>query len=103
MKEPPPKTTGDKLDDILFYLKRMEYRDRVRMWGGIFHSFLGLIPLAITIWLLWYFYAHGGDFINQIIEQAARQAAAITGQSQGAIMKQLQENGVIQQLQQFLK
>lgn len=103
MKEQSPKTTGDKLDEILFYLKRMEHRDRIRMWGGTARSIVGLIPLLITLWLFWYLYAHGGDFMNQIIERAASQAAAITGQSQGAILKQLEQNGLMQQLQQFLK
>jgi len=91
MNEQPHKTTGDKLDQILFYLKRMEQRDRLRMWGSYVRSCIGLIPLAITIWLLWYLYAHGGSLINQIIEQAARQAAAITGQNQEAIIRQLQQ------------
>ena len=91
MKEQPPKNTGNKLDEILFYLKRIDHRDRIRMWGSYVHSFLGFIPLAITIWFLWYLYAHGGNLMNQIIERAAQQAAAITGQSQGTIIKQLQQ------------
>lgn len=78
----------EKLDMILIYLHRMDKRDRLRMLGSTFRGLLGLIPLALLLLSVWYFYAHGEEFMEQITKEAVRQSAAYT---QDNLMEQLEE------------
>ena len=81
---PKPVTVEAKLDQILFHLERMDKRDRLRMIGGFFRSFLAIIPIVLLLWSSWYFIAHGTDLMKLIADQAAKSAAAYTkNQSSG--------------------
>jgi len=89
-EEPSKPTTDDKLDIIIGFLRRMDKRDRLRMWGGFFKGMLALIPLIIMLASIWYVFAHGDELLQKITQQAAREAATITGESTEGIMKQIE-------------
>lgn len=87
----PKQTTDDKLDHIIALLEKMNSRDRLRTIGGFIRGILGLIPIAILIFSIWYFYQFGDELMAKIADQAAQSAAKVTGQGAGDIMKQLQQ------------
>lgn len=80
--------TDEKLDRIIAILDRMNRRDRLRTIGGFLRGILGLIPIAILLGSVWYVVAHGDDVLRKITEQAARQAAELTGSSADKLLKQ---------------
>ncbi len=63
------------LKDILLHLERMDKRDKLRTWGGFVRSMIAMIPLILTVWGIWYFYANMDKILSDITEQAARKAA----------------------------
>jgi cadmium resistance protein CadD (predicted permease) len=83
-------TTDDKLDIIVEFLRRMDKRDRLRIWGGFFRGLLGLIPLAVMLFSVWYVYEHGDELLQKITQQAAKEAAAMTSDSAQDILKQFE-------------
>ena len=85
-------TKDDTLDQILEHLKNLDRRDRLRTWGGVFRSILGLIPIVIFIYSMWYFYQHGDEVLEKIARQAAIQAAEVTKQGTEGILQQLQDS-----------
>ena len=90
MKKEAPKKTEDKLDVIIMHLEKMDRRDRLRMIGGFFRSILGLIPIALTIFALWYTFKHGDELLEKITKQAAQEAANITTNRAGDFVRQLE-------------
>ena len=68
----------------------MDKRDRLPMWGGFFKGMLALIPIIIMIVSIWYVFAHGDELLQKITQQAAREAATITGESAEGLMKQIE-------------
>ncbi len=84
-------TPEEKLDLIATYLERMDHRDKMRMWGGVAHSLLTIVPMLFFIWSTWYLYAHFDEIIGSIMEQSAKSAAAATGQGYDEIMQKLRE------------
>lgn len=89
MVEQKKTSIDDKVEAILHHIERMDRRDRLRTIGGFFRSIIGLIPIAITIGFIWYFYNYGDDFLAKIAEQAAKQAAAVTQKSSEGILNQV--------------
>lgn len=85
------KTPEEKLDLIAYYLERMDRRDRVRMWGGVLHSMLTLIPMLFFIWSTWYLYNNFDDILSTMMRQSAQNAAQASGQSYDSIMEQIRE------------
>jgi succinate dehydrogenase/fumarate reductase cytochrome b subunit len=80
---PAPLTPEDKLDQIVEILRQMNKRDRMRMWGSTIHSILGLIPLVVFLFSLWYVYNYGDQLLEQIAAEAAKQASNVaTGNAQ---------------------
>jgi hypothetical protein len=80
-----------KLDEIIVHLKKMDARDRIRLWGGFIRGMISIIPLAIFLWSTWYFIQHGPELMKQFADTAASSAAEYTkGQGQG-IVDQLKE------------
>ncbi|MDA1208911.1 MAG: hypothetical protein O2904_02665 [bacterium] len=90
MKKIAPQNTEDKLDVIILHLERMDRRDRIRMIGGFFRSILGLLPILLTLFALWYTYNHGDELLEKITKQAAQEAANITTESAGSIVRQFE-------------
>ena len=88
----PTTTTDEKLDEIILHLKRMDKRDRMRMWGSTLHTIITLIPLVLLVVSSWYFLTHWQDVMKQVTSMAPSSAAEYTkNQSQGffdSIMKQ---------------
>jgi|TARA_B100001971_G_C17865071_1_gene370267 hypothetical protein len=89
-KEESTLTTDDKLDIIVEFLRRMDKRDRLRTWGGFFKGLIGLIPIVVMLGSIWYVYEHGEELLQKITQQAAKEAAAMTSDSAGDIMKQIE-------------
>jgi len=91
-KKPPPKNTKEQLDLILHYLNKINKRDRLRTIGGFFRGILGLIPIAVMLFALWYAYAHGDELLEKITKMAAEQATSMTTESinMDAIQKLIQ-------------
>ncbi len=85
------QTIEEKMDVIILHLERMDRRDRMRMWGGYFHSALTIIPMIFFIWSTWYLYTHFDDIMGAMMQQAAGRAAESTGQSYDDVMKQIRE------------
>tara|TARA_Y100000310_G_scaffold343528_1_gene451652 strand:- start:2867 stop:3178 length:312 start_codon:yes stop_codon:yes gene_type:complete len=89
-KEESTLTTEDKLDIIVEFLRRMDKRDRLRTWGGFFKGMISLIPIIVMLGSIWYVYEHGEELLQKITQQAAKEAAAMTSDSAGDIMKQIE-------------
>ena len=68
----------------------MDKRDRLRTWGGFFKGLIGLIPIVVMLGSIWYVYEHGEELLQKITQQAAKEAAAMTSDSAGDIMKQIE-------------
>tara|TARA_Y100000310_G_C20498096_1_gene722554 strand:+ start:338 stop:646 length:309 start_codon:yes stop_codon:yes gene_type:complete len=84
--------TDDKLDIIIENLRRMDKRDRLRTIGGFFKGIISMIPIIIMLVSIWYVYAHGDKLLQKITQQAAQEAANITGDSAGKLMEQINLN-----------
>ena len=86
-----PKTVEEKLDVMIWHLERMDRRDKMRMWGGLLHSLLTIIPMVFFAWSTWYLYTHFEEIMATMMRQSAQNAAEVTGQSYEDILKQIQE------------
>lgn len=85
-----PKTTDGKLEEMLLHLRRMDKRDKMRMWGSFVKGLIGIVPAIIFLWGTWYLYQNGDAVLQKIAAEAAQQAAKVTEQSAGSILEQLQ-------------
>ena len=83
----------EKLDAVLWYLNKMNKRDKLRTWGGFVKSVIGLSPVIVLLWSVWYFSQHGAEFMKQLSDQAVRSAAEY---NQKSVTEQL--NKVINQM-----
>lgn len=93
-----PSTIETKLDEIIEHLRRIDKRDRLRMWGGFVRSMIAIIPLLFFLWSIWYFYEHGDDLMKQIANIAAQSAAEATkNQGQGFFDEMMQQYSVPKQ------
>ena len=82
-----------KLEEITTILRRMDKRDRMRTWGGLFRSLLAIIPLIIFLWSIWYFAGNWDTIMKQVADQAASSAAEYTkDQSQGMLERFMEQN-----------
>ncbi|MBT3292734.1 hypothetical protein HN512_04450 [Candidatus Peregrinibacteria bacterium] len=79
----------EKMDEVIMYLKKIDRRDKVRMWGGLFRGIITIIPTLIFIWSMWYFYENGDDILRKVSTIAAEQATAITQQHGGDLLEKL--------------
>lgn len=87
---PENATPDDKLSIIISYLDHMNRRDKLRTAGGFVRSLISIIPIIILVWSAWYFYGHSDELITKITEQAAKQAASMSGVNEEQ-MKKIQE------------
>jgi len=78
---PPSKPPEDELTQILTILQRMEKRDRWRTIGGFIRSVIGMIPIAIAIFLTWYTIKYGDQLLQKITTMAAQQAGKVAQQN----------------------
>lgn len=70
------KTTEELLEMILYYIQRMEKRDKWRTIGGTIRSLINLIPIILLILSTWYFYQHGDEFIKMITKSMTEQMSS---------------------------
>ncbi len=90
--ETPDTSVEAQLGEILEHLRRMDARDKLRMWGGFFRSIIALIPIILLVWSAWYFAQHGTEIMKTIADTAASSAAKYTqSQSQGVIDEMMQK------------
>lgn len=85
-----PTDTGESLQEIVAILHRIERRDRVRTWGSLLRSTLGLLPLVIFLWSLYYVYQNGEALMKQIIRETVSQTASFTPDSDSGFLKELE-------------
>ncbi|MDD5469554.1 MAG: hypothetical protein PHO92_02020 [Candidatus Peribacteraceae bacterium] len=97
-KTPAPKTTDEKLDVIIDYLRKLNHRDRLRMWGGLFRGLLGLIPTILFLLSIWYVYAYGDQLLEKMAEAAARQASNVVRVNPGSLVDGLDLDSLLNQL-----
>lgn len=71
------KSTEELLEMILYYLQRMEKRDKWRTVGGTIRSIINLIPIVILIVSTWYLYAHGEEMIRLITKTMTQQMTSL--------------------------
>ena len=90
-------TMDAKMDTIIEYLERMDKRDRLRTIGGFVRSLLGMIPLLLTLWGVWYMFSHGDEILQKITEQAAHQAMQVSGNAAKDAVKEI-DPGLLKQL-----
>jgi len=90
MTKPMPKSTNDKLDEIIEHLRLMDKRDRLRTIGGFIKGIIGLIPIIVLIGSIWWAYKYGDQLLEKIAQQAAKQAAIVTEQQGSEAIKQLE-------------
>ena len=76
--KPTPAGVEAKLDEIIEHLRKLDERDKLRMWGGFFKGMIALIPVALLLWSAWYFVNHGAELMKMIANQAASSAAEYT-------------------------
>lgn len=69
MDQKPPRTTDDRLDEILRYLQKFDHREKRRQfWRGV-GGIIRLIPIILTVYFAWYFYQHGAEIMNDIMQK----------------------------------
>ena len=82
-----PVSIESKLDEILAFMHRAERRDRWRTAGGFIRGMLGIIPLAVLLGSLWYFYTNGEELMSELMDQTIQRS---TEYSQESLMDQLE-------------
>jgi hypothetical protein len=93
-----PNKVEDKLDEIIAHLRTMDARDRLRTWGGFVRSLIAIIPVIFLLWSVWYFAAHGTEFMKMIADTAASSAAEATkNQGQGLYEQMMKQYSVPKQ------
>ncbi len=94
-KDVMPVTTEDKLDVIIRHLEAMDRRDRLRTTGAFIRGMLGLIPLIVFVWSIWFFANNYEQVLGEITKQAATAAAEATKSGgQGMLDELMQKYGV---------
>lgn len=80
-----------KLDLIVKYLKKIDSRDNLRLWGGTFRFIIHLIPTLIFIFGAWYLYAYGDNIIENITQNIAQKSSTVT---QEQVQKAIDKSGL---------
>lgn len=62
---------------ILYYIQRMEKRDKWRTIGGTVRSIINFIPIALLLVSTWYLYYHGDDMIKLITKTMTEQMTTL--------------------------
>jgi len=90
-KKQEKRSVDEMLEEILKHLHNLDRRDRWRTIGGFFRGILGLIPIAITVYAVWYLWQHGDELLAKIAQQAAEQAAIVTSRGTDGLVEQIQQ------------
>lgn len=84
---PLPENDSERLDRVIYYLEKMDKRDRARAWG----SFLKvLIVWGVVIGSTWYALKYGPALIDQMTKKVLNQAAEQSQVEAQKLMEQLQ-------------
>lgn len=102
-QETPPETTDERLDIIIEYMRRMDRREKMRSAGAFVSGMIRLVPIAIFLWGSWFFYLHGDSVIQNITEQAARQAAKIAGENANTMVQTIDASTLKEQFDSLFK
>ena len=92
-KKEMPESTDEKLAEILLHLRRMDKRDRVRMWGSFVRGIIGILPVVVFLYGAWFFYQNGEDFMQKMIDASAKQAAEVLSNGAGGFFEQFRNFG----------
>jgi hypothetical protein len=74
----PSAPVDDKLDIIIGHLEAMNKRDKLRTTGAFIRGIIGLIPMVVFLWSVWYAVNHAQELMAQISKSAATAAAEAT-------------------------
>ncbi|MCB9808310.1 hypothetical protein H6770_03570 [Candidatus Peribacteria bacterium] len=77
-KKEIPTSTDAKLEEIIEHLRRMDKRDRMRMFGASIKGIISIIPVLVFLWGAWYMYQNGDAVLQKIAAEAAKQAAQVS-------------------------
>jgi hypothetical protein len=86
-----PSDLGAKLDAILLHMERLDRRDRLRTWGGLFRNLITILPVLFFLWSAWYIATHSAELIRTVADESARAAAKYTQQQSADFLKQMQD------------
>ena len=67
------KSTEELLEMVLYYIQRMEKRDKWRTIGGTIRSLIMFIPVILLLGSSWYFYEHSDEVIKSITKSMTEQ------------------------------
>jgi uncharacterized protein YybS (DUF2232 family) len=84
-----PTSVEAKLDEIIVHLRKLDERDRMRMWGGYLRSGISIVSILFVIVSSWYVIAHGAELMKMVAEQAATAAGEYTKQQGNSMLDQL--------------
>ncbi|MBI1812260.1 hypothetical protein HY285_01810 [Candidatus Peregrinibacteria bacterium] len=85
------ESDSERLDAVVYYLQRLDKRDKLRTIGGFFRALIMLIPTLLVLWSAVYFYQHGDEFLKKIASITTNQVSQFTQQHAGDFTKQLQD------------
>jgi hypothetical protein len=91
MEKSPVSLIEEKLNAILETLERLDRRDRWRTMGGFLRTIIGLIPLAIFLWFLWYGVTYSDQILEKLISMTAEQVNKTAQQTLQPTVKGLRE------------
>ncbi|MDD4318860.1 MAG: hypothetical protein PHW10_00845 [Candidatus Peribacteraceae bacterium] len=91
MTSPHTSANDERLDAILHHLQRLDRRDRLRTWGGFVRGLLGLIPLAVVLYSMWYLSQNWDKVLTSVAQETAKQTAIFATDPTGDTLKELQK------------
>lgn len=85
------ESDSERLDAVVYYLQRIDRRDRLRTIGGFFRALITIIPTLLVLWSALYFYQHGDEFLKKIASITTNQMSQFTQQHASDLAKQVQD------------
>ena len=89
MEKPSTTLIEEKLNNILDTLERLDRRDRWRTIGGFIKGALGLVPLGIFLWFLWYGVTYSDQLLQKLISMTAQEVNKSTQQNISTATREL--------------
>lgn len=95
-------TNDEKLDMMVYYLRRMDHRDKLRTWGGFVQSLVRIGGMVFFVYITWWSIVNADVLIDKVASAAAKQAANIAGQSTSQVVNSMPDD-LTEQIQQMLQ
>jgi hypothetical protein len=86
---PSTSSVEEKLDIIAEHLRRMDQRDKLRLWGGTVRSLIAIVPVLVFLWSIWYFANNADEIMKKIADEAASSAAKYSQQQGQGVLDEL--------------